>query len=187
MRERIGIRVMVALISVFIGLTLAGRHEILSTLRHPGQRTSMPAALHGAPDGPSSAAVHSWLRVRELRILNRDSTVGMRMGASREGTPEIWMTNSNRTAVIETGVHGDGFPFFLISDGTERSSGLGRVDGPKASPILVFRGDNLVRMVLGLSMTEMGQPPFLVRYAAEGETHDFLGRHCDRPDPVCAH
>jgi hypothetical protein len=162
MPAKVGTRVVIVLISVFVGLVLARRTEILSTLRPDGQRTSTPAALLGAP-ARRSGAVHSWLRVRELRILTRDSTVGMRLGVSRDDTPDIWLTNASQTAVVETGVHGNGFPFLLISDGAPRNLGLGRVDGPNASPIVVFRSDNLVRMVLGLSMTEKGQPPFLVR------------------------
>jgi hypothetical protein len=185
MPAKVGPRVLVVLLSVFVGLVLAGRAAILSTLRHDRQRLSTPAGLLGAPARPSGGAVQSWLRVRELRILNRDSTVAMRLGASREDTAEIWLTNASQTAVIDTGVHGNGFPFLLVSDGAQRNFGLGRVDGPNASPIVVFRSDDLVRMVLGLSMTEQGQPPFLVRYTADGRRHDVIGRYCDRPDRVC--
>ena len=186
MRAKVGSSVLIALVSVSVGLVLARRTEILSTRRHVVQRTSAPAALPGASATPSGGPVHSWLRVRELRILTRDSTVGVRLGASPDDTPDIRLTNANQTAVIETGVHGNGFPFLLISDGAQRNLGLGRVDGPNGSPIVVFRSDNLVRMVWGLSMTETGQPPFLVRYTADGGRHDVVGRYCDRPDRDCA-
>jgi hypothetical protein len=129
--------------------------------------------------------VRSSLTVRELRILGPDESVSLRIRESAEGSPGIWMTNARKTAVIEAGVHGNGFPFLLVSDGAVRNFGLGRVDGVQASPILVFRTDDAVRMVFGLSMTETQQPPFLVQYTADGQKHDVIGHYCDRPDRVC--
>jgi hypothetical protein len=129
--------------------------------------------------------VRSSVRVRELRILGPDESVSVWLRESAGGSPGIWMTNVRKTAVIEAGVHGNGYPFLLVSDGAVRNFGLGRVDGVQASPILVFRTDDVVRMVFGLSMTEAQQPPFLVQYTGDGQRHDVIGRYCDRPDRVC--
>jgi hypothetical protein len=151
-----------------------------------GRGSDSPAAFAAAPALSSTRTVHPVLRARELRILGPDESVGLWIRESAEGSPGIWMTNPRKTAVIEMGVHGNGFPFLLVSDGSIRNFGLGRVDGVQASPILVFRTDDVVRMVFGLGMTEPQQSPFLVQYSADGQKHDVIGHYCDRPDRVCA-
>jgi hypothetical protein len=148
-------------------------------------RSGGPVAFPAAPALSSSRTVHQVLRARELQILGADESMGLWIRESAEGSPGIWITNTRRTAVIEAGVHGNGFPFLLVSDGAIRNFGLGRVDGIQASPILVFRTDDVVRMVFGLGMTEPQQPPFLVQYTADGQKHDVIGHYCDRPDRVC--
>jgi len=130
-------------------------------------------------------SVHPLLRAREVRITGADGSVGVWLRETAEGGSGIWMANSRRTAIVEAGVHGNGFPFLLVSDGAVRNFGLGRVDGVRASPILVFRTDDVVRMVFGLGMIEPQQAPFLVQYTADGQKHDVIGRYCDRPDRVC--
>ena len=175
-----GAAAVVLVVAIAVGFLVAKRHEIFPT---DGSRG--PAASTAAPAEPSSRSVRSSVRVREVRILGPDDSVGVRLGESSEGSPGIWMTNARRTAAIEAGVHGNGFPFLLVSDGAVRNFGLGRVDGVQASPILVFRTDDVVRMVFGLSMTEAQQPPFLVQYTADGQKHDVIGHYCDRPDRVC--
>jgi len=149
------------------------------------RRSGGPVAFPAAPARSSSRTVHAVLRARELRILGPDESVGLWIRESAEGSPGIWMTNPRRTAVIEAGLHGNGFPFLLVSDGAIRNFGLGRVDGVQASPILVFRTDDVVRMVFGLGMTEPRQSPFLVQYTADGQKHEVIGHYCDRPDRVC--
>ena len=129
--------------------------------------------------------MRSSVRARGVRILGPDDGVAVQLGQSSEGSPGIWIANARKSAVVEAGVHGNGFPFLLVSDGAVRNFGLGRVDGVQASPILVFRTDDVVRMVFGLSMTDASQSPFLVQYTANGQKHDVIGRYCDRPDRVC--
>lgn len=170
----------VVLVALVVGFLVAKRHELL-----PGDTSRGPAVHPTAPALTSGGQVRSSVRVRELRILGPDESVGVRLGESSEAGPGIWMTNARKSAVVEMGVHGNGFPFLLVSDGAVRNFGLGRVDGPEASPILVFRTDDVVRMVFGLSMTEPPQPPFLVQYTADGQKHDVVGHYCDRPDRVC--
>jgi hypothetical protein len=170
----------IVVVAIVLGFLVAKRHEIF-----PRDRSPDPAAVAAAPTAPSSRSVRSSVRARELRISGPDESVSLWMRESAEGSPGIWMTNARKTAVIEAGVHGNGYPFLLVSDGAVRNFGLGRVDGVQASPILVFRTDDVVRMVFGLSMTEAQQPPFLVQYTADGQKHDVIGRYCDRPDRVC--
>ncbi len=167
----------VVVVAVAVGFLIAKRHDIF-----PRDGTRGPAVAPAAtPRGP----VRSLVRVRELQILGPDESVSLSLRESTEGGPGLWMTNTRKTAVIEAGVHGNGYPFLLVSDGAVRNFGLGRVDGIQASPILVFRTDDIVRMVFGLSMTEAQQPPFLVQYTGDGQKHDVIGRYCDRPDRVC--
>lgn len=160
---------------------------VVAKAPHPffARRSDGPAAFAAAPAPAASRTVHPILRARELRILGPDESVGLWIRESAEGSPGIWMTNPRKSAVIEAGVHGNGFPFLLVSDGAIRNFGLGRVDGVQASPILVFRTDDVVRMVFGLGMTEPQRSPFLVQYTADGQKHDVIGRYCDRPDRVC--
>jgi hypothetical protein len=170
----------VVLVALVVGFLVAKRHDLF-----PGDTSRGPAVHPTAPAASPGGLVRSSVRVRELRILGPDESVSVWLREAAEGSPGIWMTNARKTAVVEAGVHGNGFPFLLVSDGAVRNFGLGRVDGLQASPILVFRTDDVVRMVFGLSMTESSQPPFLVRYTADGQKHDFVGRYCDRPDRVC--
>lgn len=122
---------------------------------------------------------------RELRVTRPGSPASILFGSSTEGGPAMWMSKGPIGGSLQLGVHGNGFPFVLVSDATIRNFGLGRVDGKNASPILVFRSDDVVRLVFGLSMTEPGQPVFLVHYTGDGKKHDFLGRYCDHPSRAC--
>ncbi|TLY41500.1 MAG: hypothetical protein E6K59_09445 [Nitrospirae bacterium] len=128
---------------------------------------------------------HPWLRARELRIVQGHSTIGIQLAPSGEGAPALWVNPYGGSGTVTMGVHANGFPFMLVSDQAIRNFGLGRVDGKNASPILVFSSDDIVKMVFGLSMTEGGQPAFLVHYSADGKTNEFLGRYCDSPSRVC--
>jgi hypothetical protein len=170
----------IVLIALAFGVLVTKRSEIFFPDRNRG-----PVASAIPPTMSSNRSVHSVLRARELRILGPDESVSLWIRESAEGSPGIWMTNVRKTAVIEAGVHDNGFPFLLVSDGPVRNFGLGRVDGVQASPILVFRTDDVVRMVFGLDMTEPQQSPFLVQYTADGQKHDVIGHYCDRPDRVC--
>ena len=123
--------------------------------------------------------------LRELRVAGPGSPASILFGSSAEGGPTMWMSQGPKGGSLQLGVHGNGFPSVLVSDAAIRNFGLGRVDGKNASPILVFRSDDAVRMVFGLSMTEPGQPAFLVHYTADGRKHDFLGRYCDDPGRAC--
>jgi hypothetical protein len=167
----------VVVVAVAVGFLVAKRLEIFPRDGTRGLAVT-PAATPGA-------SVRSSVRVRELRILGPDESVSLSLRESTEDSPGLWMTNARKSAVIEAGVQGNGYPFLLVSDGAVRNFGLGRVDGIQASPILVFRTDDVVRMVFGLSMTEAKQPPFLVQYTVDGQKHDVIGRYCDRPDRVC--
>ena len=168
----------VLLVGLVLGVLLSKRHEIPLPVRTPARSAAVPAA-------PARGTTSSWLKVRGLRILGADGGTRLWIGQSGEGSPGIWMTNGHQTATVEVGVHGNGFPYVLVSDGAIRNFGLGRVDGVQASPILVFRSDDVVRMVFGLDMTEKHRSPFLVWYATDGSKHDVIGHYCDRPDRVC--
>jgi hypothetical protein len=167
----------VVVAGLVLGASLTKGQEIVAPVRTPAT-SAAPAAL-------PRHTVSAWLKVRQLRIVDADGSTRAWIGESGEGSPGIWMTNAQKTAALELGVHGNGFPYVLVSDGAIRNFGLGRVDGVQASPILVFRSDDVVRMVFGLDMTEPHRSPFLVWYAADGAKHDVFGHYCDRPDRVC--
>jgi hypothetical protein len=134
---------------------------------------------------PPKRAIRSSLVARELRLAEPGSPASILFASSMEDGPAMWMSRGPKGGSLQLGVHGNGFPFALVSDSAIRNFGLARVDGKNASPILVFRSDDVVRMVFGLSMTEVGQPAFLVHYDGAGRKHDFLGRYCDDPGRAC--
>jgi hypothetical protein len=135
------------------------------------------------PNSAVSSQIIPVLRTKNLQIVNSSGTRSILLDQSDEGGPGLWIVGP--TAMVNLGVHANGFPFFLVSDEKIRNFGLGRVDGKNASPIFVFRSDDLVKMVFGLSMTEDGQPPFLVHYSADGKMNVPLGKYCDNPSRVC--
>lgn len=133
------------------------------------------------PAKEPGAAVVPLIRAQELRI--GDHAV---MGFSGDGSPGLWVHGKNG-GKLEMGVHGNGFPFLLVSDAQVRNFGLGRVDGKNASPILVFRSGDIVRLVFGLDMVATGQEPFLAHWGPAGAKKMLMGAYCDDPSRVCAH
>ncbi len=134
---------------------------------------------------PSPRAGSPSARARELRVTRPGSAASILFGQSAEGSAAMWMSQGPHHGMLQLGTHGNGFPFVLVSDAAIRNFGLVRVDGRNASPILVYRSDDVVRLVFGLSMTEPGRPAFLARYTADGRRHDVLGRYCDDPSRAC--
>jgi len=176
------------LLSVLAGVLVARRSEIAKLFSSSdGSSSSRPAPLAGraAAARVPRETVSTVLTAREVQILGTDSTRIIELGTSREGGPGIWIGNSRQPGLVAFGVHGNGFPAVIVSDGAVRNFGLGRVDGKNASPILVFRRDDIVRAVFGLSMTQAGRPAFLVHYTSDGAKHDAIGSYCGRPDRVC--
>ena len=109
----------VVLVALVVGFLVAKRHELF-----PGDTSRGAAVRATAPAASSAGRVRSSVRVRELRILGPDESVGVRLGESSEASPGIWMTNARKSAVVEMGVHGNGFPFLLVSDGAVRNFGV---------------------------------------------------------------
>lgn len=163
MRTSAGPGLLFLVLGMIVGLSVASREH-----RPPQDRARQPV--------PTS---------RELKVTVPGSSASILFGSSTEGAPAMWMSKGRGGGSLQLGVHGDGFPFVLVSDAAIRNFGLGRVDGKNASPILVFRSEDVVRLVFGLSMTEPGQPAFLVHYTGDGRKHDFLGSYCDDPGRAC--
>jgi hypothetical protein len=176
-------------LSVLAGVVFARRHELWAMLRGESAHSQAPSAagarLGRTPSVPRRNSASDVLTAREVRILGADSTPVMEIGTSGEGGPVISITNSRKSALVQLAVHGNGFPMVVVSDGAVRNFGLGRVDGRNASPILVFRRDDVVRCVFGLSMTEAGRPAFLVQYTSDDQMHEVIGGYCGRPDRAC--
>jgi len=163
MRRRFGSAVFYLTLGFLVGLAVAS-----------ASRRSRPGA--GSPSRPAA---------RELRVTSAGSAASILFGSSSEDSPAMWMSQGRGRGSVQLGVHGNGFPFVLVSDAAIRNFGLVRVDGKNASPILVYRSDDVVRLVFGLSMTEAGRPAFLAHYTADGARHDFLGAYCDHPSRAC--
>lgn len=170
-----------------IGLVLLGLCAGVALVQWPRFRAADEPDFVPRPPATRmvAARTHSQLVARELRIVRPDSSTAIRWGSSSEGGPGMWMTGPPTGGSVQIGVHANGFPFVLVSDGAVRNFGLGRVDGRNASPILVYRSNDVVRMVFGLGMTEAGQPPFLAHYTADGRQHEYIGGYCDAPSRVC--
>lgn len=119
-----------------------------------------------------------------LSIVNNSKIVA-HIGIWGEG-PAIFFLNQQGQPTFEMGVHSNGFPFVLSTDGKIRNFILGRVDGKNASPILVYRYDDIVKMVFGLDMVAEGQEPFFVHYANDKKNLLF-GNYCDNPGRACTY
>jgi hypothetical protein len=186
-------------LAVLIGVGLALSRGHLGRAPLSGQAPSQPAATsrplstarasrsHDAsvavPDVPRAERVSAWIRARSFQLTGSEPAP-LLIASGPDGTA-MWMRDALGRGTLQAGVHGNGFPFLLVSDGAVRTFGLGRVDGRNASPILVLRGDDVVKLVMGLSMTESGQPAFLVHWGADGQMNLPLGRYCNNPNRVC--
>lgn len=162
-------------------MTLSGGNRAVLVLAILGV---VVGVMVGRREAPSSDR-RPTLRARELRLTDPASSATILLGLSAEESPALWLGRGPEGGSAQLGVHGNGFPFALVSDAAIRNFGLLRVDGRNASPILVYRTDDVVRLVFGLSMTEAGQPPFLVGYTADGRKDEIVGRYCDDPSRAC--
>jgi hypothetical protein len=124
--------------------------------------------------------VYDVVATRQLEVLDGQ----IRVGLGNENSPGIWIGAPPKPGV-NLGVHGNGLPMVIVTDGPIRNFGLGRVDGKNATPILVFRSDDIVKMVFGLDMVNPGKEPFLVHWSADGKKNLLIGNYCDAPSRAC--
>lgn len=125
------------------------------------------------------------LRTYKLEVRNRETRGGILLAPSAEGSPGLWLKSPQGKGLVSGGIHPTGLPFLLVSDAAIKNFGLGRQDGKNATPLLVFRSADLVKMVFGLSMTDGGTPPFLAHWNGYGKKTDVIGRYCDTPSRMC--
>ena len=135
---------------------------------------------------PSPSRIPTSLRTLKLEVAHRDEKGGILFSPSEEGTPGFWIKSRRGKGLVNGGIHPNGFPFLLVSDAEIKNFALGRQEGRNRSPILVFRSADIVKMVLGLHMTESGSPPFLAHWSAAGKRSEFIGKYCDHPGRICS-
>jgi hypothetical protein len=75
----------VVLVALVVGLLVAKRHELF-----PGDPNRGPAVHPTAPAASPGGQVHSSVRVRELRILGPDESVGVERGPWTPGGGTAW-------------------------------------------------------------------------------------------------
>ncbi len=172
------------------------RHQTVSVLQEPSIVTpgvegprgeGIAAPFLPAPDRKNFTQRQkvAALKGRELKILGPTGHPAIQLAVGPNDFTGLFLTRQEKSATVQIGVHENGYPFLLVSDGSVRNFGLGRMEGKNASPILVFRSNDDVKTVFGLSMTAVGKPPFLVYYSADGAKHEVLGSYCDNPNRVC--
>lgn len=125
------------------------------------------------------------MKGQKLVLTNSQGATTLTLENSTENSPALFFFSPTKRSLLQAGVHGNGTPFILVSDYSIRTFGLGRLDGEQNSPLLIFRQDDVVRMLFGLSMTDPHTPAFLTYWSSSGERTDVLGQYCDRPDRVC--
>lgn len=150
-------------------------------------RVIFPVHKTSAPPSTESGHVFSSLRARDLIVLAPNSEVAVQMAAGAGGGPGLWLNPYRATPWAQFGLHAPGDPFVGVMDRSTQNMGLARVDGKYPSPILVFKTGNIVKMVLGLSMIEPGQNPFLVYWGSDDKMKVPFGSYCEVPDRHCTH
>lgn len=153
---------------------------------HPTKReiSTGHIALKPAADRAYEPRHARSIRARSLEIRGTGSGNVLFDMASNEG-PAFWITDTRTGNNFSGGLHANGFPFILASDGAIRNFGLARVDGKQASPIFVLRSDDIVRLVFGLDMTRGTRDPFLVYYTGSGEKRLLFGNYCNAASRAC--
>jgi hypothetical protein len=152
----------------------------------PMRTTNVAGSSQSVPPHRFDSKSQQKITASRLNILRGDGSSAIIMGDSNDGEPGLWLVDSKKRSSVNMGVHaGNGFPFVLVSDGAIRNFGLGRVDGTQASPILVFRSDDIVRMVIGLNMQDPNQGAFLVHYSKDDKKHLLFGDYCDVHSRAC--
>lgn len=128
---------------------------------------SFCAGLAVAKPAPSARQ-----RAREFRIVGAGGRVGVFAGTTDDGGCVI-RVSGRPGAALETGLDADGLPFLRIS-GAGSGKGLGRVEGSKASPSLLFQHRGAAKIVLGLRAPKSGTPPYLERVGPDGAKSELL-------------
>ena len=141
-----------------------------------------PVPFFAKPINAASGTVYPLIRAQSL-VVGNDSLI---LGFSPSGEPGMWVKGGGGGS-LQMGVHETGFPFLLVSDSSVRNFALGRVDGSMASPILVFRHDDEVKLVFGLDMKRAEREPFLAYWARDEKKRMLMGEYCDDASRVCAH
>ena len=137
-------------------------------------------------DGPTLVQANTLGRVTRRLTVGSPTGGYISIKASSENSPGLWFVDAYNRGQVNMGLHGDGGPFFLASDGPVRNFVLARVDGRVPSPIMVFRDKDIVKMVFGLSMTDEKQEPFFTYYEKDSRKQ-LLGNYCDNPSRACTH
>jgi hypothetical protein len=118
---------------------------------------------------PAPSARH---RARKFRVVGAGGRVRVFAGTTDDGGCVI-RVSGRPGAGLETGLDANGLPFLRLS-GSGSGMALGRVEGPKASPSLLFQHHGPAKIVLGLRAPKSGTPPFLERVGPDGTKSEFL-------------
>lgn len=153
-------------IGVFLVAAVLGAGLALKKPRVPAHASFVSTDHSGLHDHrlvPPSGHAVPWMRAREFQVVDGNGRELVRLTNGPEG-PGLWMNDSGKRGGIQAGIHANGFPAVLVTDAAIHNFGLGRVDGKNASPLLIFRANDEVRLLMGLSMTEPGSPAFLAHW-----------------------
>ncbi|MEY4631025.1 MAG: hypothetical protein RIQ81_1145 [Pseudomonadota bacterium] len=175
---------LVFVLSALIGVGVVVYTKSRSYRRYQQQRELRTETPPESSHEPRSVIVSG---ATELRIVDSSGRLRIQAALNRDGAPGIWIhpsTEDGRGGTVQLGLHEDGLPFILVAGAGIRDFALGRVDGKNQTPIMVFRQDDEVRMLLGLDMTDPGRNPFFVHYG-EGHKQEIFGSYCNDPGRVC--
>ncbi len=128
-------------------------------------------------------ADYSYLYAAKLQIENKLGKVTGDIFTPLEGGGAILdLYDENTTLRLQAGTYSSGgekgLPFLGLSDNSAKLRMLSRLAGKNESPVLIFKDKaGRDRMVMGLSLSDGNEEPFLTVIDADGKKKNVFGNY----------
>lgn len=132
--------------------------------------------LRPSPQGSASPKPGSELKATSIEIVGAQGQTLIKLGASKEGPPGIWMMDANGVSRVILGIYPDNTGYIGLQDKNNLMVQLMRSFGPEESPLHIFKSKGADRMITGLN-PGAGQAPFLMHYSADQERKLLFGTY----------
>lgn len=138
------------------------------------------AALGNWTSTPASAAhqdgvVYDSVESSDFVLVGESGRTSAQITNSGAGTGSLFLYDTDGRARVWAGTYEDGDPGIVLNDPQGNAALILRLAGSQHSPVLVFKANGQDRMVLGLSMNQKEQEPFLVTFDKSGNQKSHFG------------